>query len=57
LDYFQVTFFEVIPKWMDIVGATLILATVITMSFEKQINQYTCCNKGKQQNKIKQDVV
>jgi hypothetical protein len=42
---------------MDMVGATLILATVITMSFEKQINQLTCSNrnKAKQQDMIKQD--
>jgi hypothetical protein len=29
---------------MDMVGASLILATVITMSFEKQIGKQTCCN-------------
>jgi hypothetical protein len=36
---------------MDIVGATLILATVITMSFEKQIEKKKWCGKGKDSEK------
>ena len=50
--YFQAVFFDLIPGWMDILGAGIIVLTILTTTFEAQIrsliNKFSCCNRGPQ---------
>lgn len=41
--------FDVMPMWTDVIGAALVLITVITITFEKRIvkMQPACCAKAK----------
>jgi len=39
----QAVMFHVMPSYTDILGASLVLGTVVTITFEKQISSGSCC--------------
>ena len=50
--------FHVMPMWSDLLGASLVLGTVVITSFEKQITGIKCCkpNQAKAEQKVKEIV-
>ena len=42
--------FEVMPMYTDILGATLVLGTVIIITFENRITAMVCSKKGTKEN-------
>ena len=40
--YFQVVAFGEMPQWSDLVGAVLIIVTIVSMTFEKKITSLAC---------------
>ena len=43
--YLQVTMFGVIPSWTELVGAAVIMITVMTLPFEARITNSLCCGQ------------
>ena len=41
--FLQAVMFHVMPSYTDILGASLVLGTVVTITFEKQISSGSCC--------------
>jgi len=54
----QIFMFHVMPMWSDLLGASLVLGTVVITSFEKQITGIKCCkpNQAKAEQKVKEIV-
>jgi len=54
----QIFMFHVMPMWSDLLGASLVLGTVVVTTFEKQITDIKCCkpNQAKAEQKVKEIV-
>jgi len=51
----QAVMFHVMPSYTDILGASLVLGTVVTITFEKQISSVSCCCCDRPADKSVQD--